>query len=299
MKMIRALALALYGYFLYSSAIFWLFNRKAIQEFSKHPTVLSPVQKKTLEHLKQDGIVALDAQVLGADLSILFAYAESEKQRYFSQPKCQTPASGKDYLERFPYTGSPKPLDLQNPFIQFVTSPQMVDLVNAYSGQWMKLINVNFWYCNPAVKGPILSQNWHRDWDDPYLIKFFLYLNDVSETEGAFQFVPKSHDQGPYGYVIKRHPTLGKYANDQIIAEKFPIKPQVFEGKAGALVIADTSGFHKGGFVTNPKGYRYLFYGMFTSRMGIHPLRARALKRNFLPPVSMEGLSSQAQYAVS
>ena len=69
--------------------------------------------------------------------------------------------------------------------------PRMLGLANAYLQMWSKLEYVDFWYSVPveADSGRIQSQRWHRDFDDRHLLKAFLYLVDVDEETGPFEFV--------------------------------------------------------------------------------------------------------------
>jgi len=64
----------------------------------------------------------------------------------------------------------------------------------------------------------------HRDYDDFKFLACFLYLTDVSESNGAFLFWPTSHNSD-------NHET---------------IKPSMATGKAGTLVLCDTWGRHMG-----------------------------------------------------
>ena len=68
------------------------------------------------------------------------------------------------------------------------------DLANTYLGLWSKLEYVDMWYSVPqaADEARVASQRWHRDFNDKHLLKAFLYLVDVDEGTGPFQYVPGS-----------------------------------------------------------------------------------------------------------
>ena len=51
---------------------------------------------------------------------------------------------------------------------------------------------------SPPTSDRIHSQRWHRDFDDSHLLKVFLYLVDVDEQTGPFEFVAGSA-RGRYG----------------------------------------------------------------------------------------------------
>lgn len=297
---VQAVWWILWGYMLYKTPLFMMLAGEGARLLNASGHELSSFESSQVETLHKQGISQASVTDFGGDVATLVQVADQAKETHFSDPKRQRSQTGKDYLERFPYsTAAPKVLDLENPFVQLLLSDSFLNVVNNVHGMSLKLMNVNYWYCHPAEKAPILSQNWHRDWDDPYLLKVFIYINDVSEAEGAFQYIEQSHDHGPYGHVIKRHPIMGKYTSSEKLAALIPTKPTVLEGKSGSMVLCDTSGFHKGGYVSNPEGYRFLFYGVFTSSMASHPLRPRKVSRNFVTPADLSSLSSAAQFAVS
>ncbi|GAK94366.1 hypothetical protein JCM19298_1494 [Nonlabens ulvanivorans] len=93
---------------------------------------------------------------------------------------------------------------------------------------------------------------WHRDSPFAHQFKTILYLTDVTEDNGPFQFVEGSNNWRNNLSVAK---ALGKslsdyrFTNDDIelLVKKGVIKePQTFTSKAGGLIIADTRGLHRG-----------------------------------------------------
>lgn len=123
-----------------------------------------------------------------------------------------------------------------------------------------RLVAIDLWY-NVAVDGPDeFSQRWHRDPEDRSIVKTFLYLRDVDETNGPFCYVPRTHKPRVF------RPKIGRlnYPDDGVIEKKFPPNlRQVCTGKAGTLIFCDTTGFHKGGHPT--AGARLLFNAVYTS----------------------------------
>ena len=77
----------------------------------------------------------------------------------------------------------------------------MLDIANTYHGFWSKLQYLDFWYTPPvpADTPRRVSQHWHRDYDDRHLLKVFIYLVDVDDDTGPFEFIPGSEPGGPYG----------------------------------------------------------------------------------------------------
>ena len=87
-----------------------------------------------------------------------------------------------------------------DPWFRAVSSHRLLDIANAYLEMWSKLEYVDVWYSvpQPAAAERISSQRWHRDYNDKHLLKVFLYLVDVDEDMGPFQYVAGSQPGGPY-----------------------------------------------------------------------------------------------------
>lgn len=101
---------------------------------------------------------------------------------------------------------------------------------------------------------------WHRDTINRRQLKFILYLCDVDENNGCFQYVPKS--QTVFNK-LKYNRALGKKLSEyrysemdiEVLKEKFGIEVFNVTGKAGTLLIADTSGLHRGKPILSGKRY--------------------------------------------
>ena len=122
---------------------------------------------------------------------------------------------------------------------------------------WSKLEYVDVWYSvpQPAAAERISSQRWHRDYNDKHLLKVFLYLVDVDESMGPFQYVAGSQPGGPYADAWAWQPLGQNYPTEEELEARVPATAvQTFTGPAGTLVFCNTAGFHRGGFsTTNPR----------------------------------------------
>ena len=89
-------------------------------------------------------------------------------------------------------------VDLTNPWFRACASHRMLDIANTYLGLWSKLEYVDMWYSvpQPEEADRVSSQRWHRDFNDKHLLKAFLYLVDVDEGTGPFEYVPGSAPGG-------------------------------------------------------------------------------------------------------
>lgn len=90
-------------------------------------------------------------------------------------------------------------------------------------------------------------------------LKFFLYLTDTSEINGAFRCVLGSHKAAEK--IRKENPGKISYENREF-SRQLPYGPEhtvSVDGKAGSLIIFDTNVFHQAGKVSN--GERWVMRG--------------------------------------
>lgn len=116
--------------------------------------------------------------------------------------------------------------------------------------------------CLPGVGGLNLRKSYvnelgdfdtlyfHTDPNSPKFLKFFFYLNDVDEDGGPFCFVRGSHVKKFRGWRDKY-----RWTYDEIAAEYGAESILNLTANLGDLVVADTTGFHRGTKVrSKPRG---------------------------------------------
>ena len=134
-------------------------------------------------------------------------------------------------------------------------------------------------YKNKRIK----SQNWHRDPEGRKLFKFFIFFNDVSESNGAFEYIPRSQytSQNRITTLYDYGETyFGSIYPDRLLGPQYP-EFQKVERKhrkimtfpAGTIIFADTSGFHRAGISQSGK-YRKYLVGQFRSLRDLGLLKA-------------------------
>lgn len=101
----------------------------------------------------------------------------------------------------------------------------------------------------------------HCDKDGPRFIKMFLYLDDVDEDNGPFTYVHKSHLEKFEGWrssYRRSHEEIESiYGTDRI---------KYLTGNVGDLIIANTSGFHKGKkVIKNERLLLTIYYNIHTT----------------------------------
>ena len=136
-------------------------------------------------------------------------------------------------------------LDVESPLIQLAINPGLLSRVNGYLGMWSYLREVQIWLDMPTPGEAKETQLWHRDDDDHANVKAFIYLNAVNEEGGPFCFVPRTHVFGTLKHAVPRT-APGRMTDDQMAAHVPAAGWTRCIGSAGSLILADTTGFHKG-----------------------------------------------------
>jgi len=127
---------------------------------------------------------------------------------------------------------------------------------------------------------------WHKD-SVSRQFKSILYLNDVDETNGAYQVIEKSHKLGNVLKDMKMANMKFKktrFADKQIeqILEREPSRLKTLTGKAGTLIVKDCSVIHRGSPLK--RGERYALTNYFFQKRKI----SSKLVEHFSPIVSPE-----------
>jgi hypothetical protein len=108
----------------------------------------------------------------------------------------------------------------------------------------------NIWHTFATPVQARATQLWHRDPEDRYILKVFLYLSDVDDGAGPFTYAAGSHPKAK----LRREPASAvdgdgaRRSDDRQMAEAIPAERWVKgTGPKGTLIFADTRGYHKGG----------------------------------------------------
>jgi hypothetical protein len=107
------------------------------------------------------------------------------------------------------------------------------------------------------------AQQFHYDNDRSRFVKMFVYLTDVSMSNGPHTYVPGSHREKP------KELLHGQRLSDRDVARFYPESGwKLITGPRGTLFFADTQGFHKGGHVA--VGERAMFQiNLASDRFGV------------------------------
>jgi len=188
-------------------------------------------------------------------------------------------------------------LTLDSPGLRLAASSRMLDIVNSYLRMWSKLSHADQWYSPPLGPGAnrVGSMRWHRDYNDQHLVKVFIYLCDVDEDTGPLEYVPGSALHGPYAEAWPWNPLSELYPTQEELERRIPDSAvRTLVGPEATMIFCNTSGFHRGGHVTEKPRKLWTFHY-------VSPAALRSLvTRNFeLDPASVASLDEVERFALT
>ena len=162
--------------------------------------------------------------------------------------------------------GSEPEFDPGSTFAKLGLSRSLLAIANSYLRMTAQLRYFNVWYTTASTGTSRESQLWHFDREDNYILKLFLYLDDVDEGTGPFTYAPGTHRNGKHRSIRPEFIMEGnvKRSTDEQMSNVYPReKWKACTGKKGTIVFADTRGYHKGGEARTKD--RLMFTCMYTS----------------------------------
>lgn len=155
---------------------------------------------------------------------------------------------------------------LDKEFLEFYNEPLIRNMLRQYTGidnpKGMLLASRL-----DMVEGNLGSGGgWHRDSPISRQFKAILYLDDVTDENGPFQYIKKSHSKAAViKSVLKNILVPGQYRFDEKSIKKYEsatgLRGQSVTASAGSLILVDTKGIHRGAPIK--KGSRYTLFCYF------------------------------------
>jgi hypothetical protein len=237
------------GMILSNQLVWKILNSKNRFLYKSSQKKLSQLEKKLLTQLKKDGIAITSLQELfGIDQVNFLDWKEKQKESNITPNK-------KDFLTYYlggSYQNKIQKFYTKDVLIDFSLRDELLSIVNGYFNMFTRLVYLEFNETKIIEEKESLkmSQNFHRDPGLHGCIKVFLYLTKVEEGGGGFTYIKDSHFLGKFGKVLRSkyfgaggvYPSLDKI-NKEIPQENIT---EVF-GDIGTVIIADTTGLHRGG----------------------------------------------------
>ena len=278
-----------------------LSNRASRRRFSTAAPALDGVQQRIVSELATDGYSVVPFSELFSDPTNWSAIDEQARKFAADTEKglagdleALRVRAGKEFVVRLHSYGVE--LGQDDPWLAACMSHRMLDVANTYLGLWSKLEYVDVWYSvpQPVDADRKASQRWHRDFNDKHLLKAFLYLVDVDEGTGPFEYVPGSAPGGRYGDAWPWRPLGENYPPDGELEKRIPDDGfRTFTAPKGTMVFCNTSGFHRGGFATERP--RVLATVTYSSPASL----ASLTERSYRYTGSLDELDAATRFAVS
>jgi hypothetical protein len=239
-----------------------LSNRSSRRLFAHDHPQLDEVQRRIVSEVDAEGFSLLPFSELFPE-GAAWQELEAMRDRFVAETESDLAAGGekvrvregKEFVVRLHSYGVD--VGLEDPWFRTCASRRMLDIANASLRMWSKLEYVDVWYSvpQPAEASRISSQRWHRDYNDKHLLKAFLYLVDVDEDMGPFQYVPGSQPGGRYADDWRWEPLGQNYPTEEELEARIPSSAvHTFVGPKASLLFCNTAGFHRGGFsISKPR----------------------------------------------
>jgi ectoine hydroxylase-related dioxygenase (phytanoyl-CoA dioxygenase family) len=277
-----------------------LSNRRSRRRFTSDRPVLDGVQERIVSELDEQGFSLLTFSELFADDDAWRAIEEQAEhfvrdteEALATNREALRVRAGKEFVVRQHSYGVE--LGLEDPWFRASMSRRMLDVANTFLGLWSKLEYVDVWYSVPQPEDAdrIASQRWHRDFNDRRLVKAFLYLVDVDEGNGPFQYVPGSAPGGPHGDAWPWRPLGENYPPEDELEQRVRDESRAFTGPKGTLLFCNTAGFHRGGFATERP--RVLATATYSSPASLASLTERSYRFSG----SLDALDAPTRFALA
>ena len=151
-------------------------------------------------------------------------------------------------------------------FARIGLNDSLLSVANRYLRLKAQLRYYNVWYTAASTGASRESQLWHFDREDKFILKVFIYLDDVDEGSGPLTYAPSTHRRGKFKSLQPEFVMEGnvRRTTDEQMTKVFPRENwKVCTGRKGTIVFADTRGYHKGGEARTSD--RVLYTCMYTS----------------------------------
>ncbi len=232
-------------------------TKKARSQFYKKQPLLSRNQTNIVKDLRKSGIAFTTLHDLFNDPNIideLFKY-EIENTHNYRKSKIKPFLK---YLIGGDLETCTHIYEHDNPFYKLSLSATVLDIVNSYFNSWSRFIYQELNRTGELQEKPNGSQRWHRDPGMHGYLKMFIYLNDVDEGSGPFEYIPGTHYYGLDKSFPQKQFGQGGFYPPKDVIEKHYSESQIKQcvGPKGTVIFADTSGIHRGGRFSH--GFRIL-----------------------------------------
>ncbi len=244
--------------------IFFPRYQKAIEAHQSQLPVLRQSDVQIVDTLKQTGIAIASLDSLGIPNADAFFKAAKQIAKNLEEQAAKIP-----HEKNYEIHATKEQL-IQHPDIfNWGLNPRLLQMVESYLGLPVAYDGVSclLSIANGAEYG---ARAWHRDREDRRMIKICVYLNDVDENGGPFQFLKPQCNDRVCESIQDRYQSIFQKEIEPFSSANIDDDRVSCVGAAGTVIFADTASFYHRGKPPIQKHRTAVFFSYF-SRSPWHP----------------------------
>ncbi|MBW4448965.1 MAG: 2OG-Fe(II) oxygenase [Spirirestis rafaelensis WJT71-NPBG6] len=213
-----------------------LLYQTALNKHLVNLPVISTSDRTLVETIKRDGVVITSLEALGIP----------SNPRFFQVAKklmSEIPKSISGQKNEFVVHATPQQMMEHSEIFLWGLEQRLLNIVENYLGLPVAYQGV-FFRRDIANEVAIKSRLWHIDMEDRKVLKIIVYLNDVNDDTGPFQYIPQSLTST----AVRSLKYRSGYITDETMQQAIsPSNWKSCTGLSGTVIIAATSSiFHRG-----------------------------------------------------
>ena len=240
-------------------------HQRRLRQFAPQLPVLPPEREAVLDEVRTRGAAVTSLDALGFPGTAELKAGAHELTDEFAQQHRSTLSTVRP----------PREWVLGRPAIwQWGLNEQVLDMVESYIGLPARYHGASV-RCERATGEALGVRQWHRDIEDRRMLKLLVWLNDVDEDGGPFEYVDRAHTPD----LTRSLHYVSGYVSDEAIRRQVPESEwHRGTGPMWTCVVADPRNlFHRA--MPPVRRDRYSLTFSYTSRFPIRTLSGPALSR--------------------
>lgn len=236
----------------------------ALKEYSSELPVLSPHDSAMVDIVKREGILVTSLEELAIPSASLLIDAAQKLL-----PTIPTPLS--NHTAEFVFHATHSQIMSYPEIFLWGLEERLLNIVENYIGLPVAYHGVYF-RRDIVSSVQVKSRLWHTDIEDYRNFKAIVYLNDISDDGGPFQYIPKSLTS----LLSSSLKHKSSHIKDEAVQTVIPVSFwKSCTGPSGTVILVDTANiFHRGKIPT--KSDRFTLFFDYTSRRPKHPFYCKS-----------------------
>jgi hypothetical protein len=239
--------------------------QKSIREYQPLLNSLSPEENRIVQELEQYGIAITTLEELAIPNSDRFFQAAENISQEFKQNTQHPFYKGKHTL-----TANAEQIMRHPELFLWGADAKLLRIVEGYLKLPVAYDGLSYYYA-VADNNEAGPRKWHRDKEDWQMIKVAVYINDVDEDGGPFQFATPSANEllnkALRSKSIRKYKTAFSHEVEGILPETMQNNwRKSCTGKSGTVIFADTARYYHRGKPPTKLDRSAVFFGYCSSQ---------------------------------